>query len=129
MDRVGRGALRAQGFQLLFECAQFTNARGHVVDVLVEQFIDIPAVFQRGIFEPQQCADFVECHVEVAAMADESQPLHMLSGVGAVVVLRALCRRQQTLSLVETNGLNRDTGDFGKRAYANFGKPVKWTMP
>ena len=65
--------------------------------------LEIGAEVLHGV---QGLADLVQRHVQITAMADESQPLGMRRGVHAVVVVAALCRWNQAFALVEAHRLH-----------------------
>ena len=46
-----------------------------VADVFVEQRVDLAAILRRRLAQRDQCPDLVECHVQVAALPDEGEPL------------------------------------------------------
>lgn len=70
---VRRRAARTQRLEVSFQRAQFAYARGDMADVLVEQRIDLTAVLLGCIAEPDQRANLIQRHVEIAALADEGQ--------------------------------------------------------
>ncbi len=64
-------ALSAQRLELLLKQPEFSNAVCDMTNVFVQQRIDGAAIFRRGIAKPQQHADFLQRHVQIAAVADE----------------------------------------------------------
>lgn len=111
---IGRCALSPQTVQLLFKCAQFPDPSRDVPHVLVEQCIDLATIGLRRILETQEHSNFVERHVEVAALADEAEPIRVHLGVDAVVAFGSTRRSEQTLALVEANGLDRGPARSGQ---------------
>ena len=97
-------ALLPKRLEFLLECLQVTNALGHVLDVLVEDRVDGMAVLPRGILEEQKRADFIERHIERAAVPDEGEPFQVLALVKAVVSVTARRLLQQPLALIEADG-------------------------
>src|SRR6478609_5449257 len=84
-------------------------------DVLVKQFVDARAVVLGGVFESQKRTDFVQGHVERAAMTDECQSLDVFRTVRAVVAWRARRLGQKLLPFVEADGFHgriRSLGQF-----------------
>ena len=67
----------AQAFELLFQLAQFLDPLCHMADVFVQELIDFQAILSRCVFESQQDAYLIQCHVQSTAMADEGQALCM----------------------------------------------------
>lgn len=112
-----RRALGTQGTELLLEAPQFLNPMRDVPDVLVEQGIHFAAIVLRSVLEPQQHADFIERHVQVPALPDETQALHVRLCVDPVVAFGAPGRRNQFLALVEADGL--DGSSTGLRQFAD----------
>ncbi|MCY1177499.1 hypothetical protein D9M73_178090 [compost metagenome] len=85
-----------------------------MLDMLVDQRIDAAARVFRAVAQAQQAADFVQGHVQGAAVADESQPLDVGLGVQPVVAFAARRFRQQALPLVITDGFHCAVGGFGQ---------------
>jgi len=106
--------LSAQTTQLLFERTQFPDPVRDVPDVLVKQCIDLATVRLWRILEAQEHSNFVERHVEVAALADEAKPIRVCLGVDAVVAFRSTRRREQSFALVETDGLDWRIAGLGQ---------------
>src|SRR3954466_2487418 len=81
---VAARALRAQGCELRLQRLERHALGAHPFQVAPDQLVDVVArnlVIARQVDEP---LDFSERHVERAAVADEIQPLYMLSAVGPV---------------------------------------------
>jgi hypothetical protein len=74
--------------------------------VLVQQAVDTAAIGGRGSHHPEHDADFLERHVEVAALADKLQPIEMPCFVAVEVARRACGPRQQPLPLPVADGLD-----------------------
>jgi hypothetical protein len=112
----GSRTARAQRLEFLLQRPQFADPLCDVADVFVEQRVDLAAILRRRLAQRDQCPDLVECHVQVAALADEGEPFQMGRQVHAVVVVCAQGWRQQAFALVETDGLDRRSGRFGQGA-------------
>ena len=96
----------AQRLQLAAQPLQLPYAAIDLPQVLIEQVIYRGATLRRAVDEPQQQPDFIERHIERAAMPDEGEPVHVRLNVDAVVARGASERAKQLLALVETNGLD-----------------------
>ena len=94
LDLLGRGAALAQLQQLLLQGLQAGDPRLHVLDVRVDQLVDAGAVLLRAVAQVEQAADFVEGHVQAAAIANKGQALAMLWAVQPVIAVTAGRRRQ-----------------------------------
>ena len=106
-----RAALSPQRAKFAFERVQFADSLRHVSDVLVEQTVDLAAVGLGRVPEPQQHPHFIERHVEIAALADEGQPICMRLRVDAVVAFGPMWGGQQRFALVKADRLyRRSTG-------------------
>ncbi|MCY1431757.1 hypothetical protein D9M71_477330 [compost metagenome] len=82
--------------------------------MLVDQGVDAFTLVVRAVAQAQQAADFLEGHVEGAAVADEGQALDVGLGVHPVVALAARRLRQQVFPLVVTDGFHRAIGGLGQ---------------
>ena len=96
----------AQRLQLAAQPFQLPYAPIDLSQVLIEQVSHRGATLRRAVDEPQQQPDFVERHIERAAMPDKGEPVHVRLVVDAVVARGAPERAKQLLPLVETNGLD-----------------------
>ncbi|GLZ87825.1 hypothetical protein Pres01_38760 [Metapseudomonas resinovorans] len=99
----GLSAFRAalsQFDQLRLQRLQAGNARPHVFDMLIDQFIDTGAIAGRMVPKTQQLANFFQRHVERSAVANERQPLDMRLGVEPVVPVTSIWRGEQAFALV-----------------------------
>lgn len=85
-----------------------------MADVLVQEIVDFTAVLKWRIAQPQQRADLVQRHVQLAALADERQPVGMRRCVHALVAVAALRGRDQAFALVEAGGFDRRAGRFSQ---------------
>ena len=70
-------ALVSQVFELFFQFLQIPEPFSHMADVLVQKRIDPVAAFVRDVPEMKENPDFIQCHVERAAVADEQQAFDM----------------------------------------------------
>ena len=84
----GRHAITLQSkrLELPLEFFQVADALSHVLDVLVQNVVDGMTVLAGRILESKQRADFIERHVERAAMADEVE-LHQMGFSVATVAI------------------------------------------
>ena len=87
-----------------------------MINVLLKKRIHRATVLTRCVLEMQQHADFIECHVQAAAMPDEGKTLDVAAIVDSVIAFRTYRRRQQTLPLVVANGLCLGAGGLGQFA-------------
>ena len=104
--RLRIGAAFAKYLEVPFERPQFADSLRDVADVLVQQGVDVSAVFPGCVLEAQQHAHLVERHVEAAAVADELQTFQVLGLVHPEVALGTAGRRQQAFSFVVADGLD-----------------------
>ena len=84
----------------------------------LQQRVHRAAVLTGRVFEMQQHADLIECHVQAATVPDEGQTLDVATVVHPVVAFRALCCRQQLHPLVVADGFCLRAGGLGQ--FANF---------
>ena len=98
---------------MALQSPQLADAVGDVPDVLVEQCVDLAAVLRGRVAHPKQHPDLGQRHVEVAAMADERQPLPVGGRIHAIVVVSALGRGDH-----RPNSSDRD------QAASRFGRTV-----
>ena len=104
----------AQVEQLCLQRHQPIDPRLDVVDVLVDQRIHAFTLILRTVAKGQQAADFLEGHVEGAAVADEGQAFGVGLGIDAVVAVAAGRLRQDVVGFVVADGLSVAVGDFGE---------------
>lgn len=100
--------------QLFLQGQQPINPRLDVMDMLVDQRIYIFTLVLGTVAQAQQAADFLQGHVQAAAVADKRQALGVGLGVQAVVALTARRWRQQAFLFVITDGFHRAVGQFGQ---------------
>ena len=115
---AGAGALLAQRLELFFQLAQFADAGGNMGDVGVEQRVDVGAGRPGCVLDAQQRPDFVQRHVQRAAVAHKGQPFGVVGAVEAVVAVAARRGGQQALALVVADGVDRGLGRAGQ--FADF---------
>lgn len=111
-------AALAQVDQLRLQRHQAIDARLHVLDMLVDQGVDAAALAVGSVAQVEQAADFVEGHVQRAAVADEGQALDVGLGVEPVVAIAAGRFGQQFFAFVVADGLDRAVGD--PRQFSNL---------
>lgn len=111
-------ALATQRDQVTLELTQFLHAFFHRNNVLVEQVVDVGAVVGGGVAVLQQAADFVERHVERAAMANEAQSFDVLVAINAVIPGAAGGCRKQPLAFVVADCFYRGLGTLRQFADA-----------
>ena len=80
--------------------------------MFVDQRIDTLALVLRAVAQIEQAADFFECHVQAAAIADKGQPFDMGLGVQTVIAVTAGRLWQQLFALVITDGFDLTVGQF-----------------
>nr|GFC85137.1 hypothetical protein [Tanacetum cinerariifolium] len=68
---------------------QASDARADVLDVLVDQRIHVLALILRAVAQGQQAADFIEGHVQAAAITNERQALDVFLCVQPIIALAA----------------------------------------
>ena len=86
---IAAATLLAQGYQLLLQCNQAIYPRLDVMDVLVDQIVNVLTLVLRAVAKGQQTADFVQGHVQDAAVADERQAFDMGLGIETVIAITA----------------------------------------
>ncbi len=106
---VGGGAAAPEIPELRLQYRQVCYTVDDVPDVLVEQRVDALAVFSGGLAKIEQRTDFIECHVQGAAMPDEQQALGVKLVIGPIIVRRPVGRSKQANPLVVANGFNQTT--------------------
>lgn len=113
--RRSLAAALAQIDELFLQCLKARDAGVDVLDVFVDQRIDAFALILRAVAQNQQTTNFVQGHVQAAAVADESQALDMILHVEPIVAFAACRFGQQALTFVIANGFNgagRESGQF-----------------
>lgn len=103
---LGAQAGFTQTLELLFKLSQFPNALGNVGNVFVEQVVDLFATCRRCIFDTKQHPYFIQRHIQTATVPDEGQSLRVCIAIDAVVGATAPRLREQSLTLVKTDGFH-----------------------
>ena len=82
-------AFLTQRDELVLQGHQAIDACLDVMNVLVDQVVDTLALILRTVAQGQEVANFIQGHVEDAAIAYEGESLDMGLGVEAVVAIAA----------------------------------------
>ena len=101
-------------FKLHFQVPQFFDPMSDMSNVFIQKRVDLAAILGGGVPETKQHTNFIEGHVQTAAVADERQTMPVRFGVDAVVTFRSHGVRQQTFAFVVSNSFYLYTCQIGQ---------------
>lgn len=110
-------AATAQLLEVALQALKLSDATGDMFNVLVEELIHLTTVFRGRFAEVQQRADFVQRHVQAAAVTDKGELFQVCVRINSVVALRPARFGQQSFALVIAHRLDIGIGQFGQFAY------------
>lgn len=110
--------------QLRGHALEFADSLPNIDQVRPGQAIDLYAGKIGLISESQQAADLLQAEPEVSAARDETQPLHLVFGIGAITTTRAQGSRHQAYSFVVSNGLQMAAAGGRRFPYLHVAAPL-----
>lgn len=108
-----RITLRTQGLQLRLQLCELALLFPHLHKMPVENAVDVITVCLWFFRQQQNARHFLQTHVQLAAMTNETYALHGMVGIAAITIGRTYRLGQQTDFFVIAQGLRIHPGEAG----------------